>query len=180
MGGTKVSAETLANYRVNTLLSASSSVLTSLQGIRADSIPDGSICYVEDQDRAYRYYESNAVGPESLPWVVAANGGGFWVQNGGLSPLPWPGSLSCGPLIDGAVREILPAGALFPTDIVWYLNAAKLIELLHLTLTRDGSNKVTQMKWEAYDTSGTLRLTVTDDITYSTIYETERVRTVVP
>ncbi len=45
-----------------------------------------------------------------------------------LLPLPWPGDLCCGPLIDGAVEEVLPAGALYPTDVVWYLNAAKTIE----------------------------------------------------
>lgn len=28
--------------------------------------------------------------------------------------LPWPGSLSCGPIVNGAVQDILPAGALLP------------------------------------------------------------------
>jgi len=178
VAGTKITAEGLATLRANTLLTASSSVLTSLEGVDVSAIADGSSCYVEDQDRVYRYYES-AVGPQSLPFVLGANGPGFWVQNGGLSPLPWPGSLSCGPLISGAVRDILPAAALFPVSIIWYLNAARLIKLLELTLTRNGSQQVTQEQWKVYDTNGVLTLTVTDVITYSGIYEVSRTRTVV-
>lgn len=92
--------------------------------------------------------------------------------------LPWPGDLCCGPLVDGAVQDTLPAAALFPLQIIWYLNAARLVTLLDLTLTRNGSQQVTQMQWRVYDTSGALTLTVTDVITYSTIYETTRTRTV--
>ena len=93
--------------------------------------------------------------------------------------LPWPGSLSCGPLVNGAVEEILPAGALYPTDDVWYLDVSKTIELLRLTYTRDSSGKVTRMTWFVYTTAGSLALTVTDNITYSGIYEAARTRTVV-
>jgi len=92
--------------------------------------------------------------------------------------LPWPGSLSCGPIVNGAVQDILPAGALYPTDVIWYLNASKTIQLLHLTYTRDGSGKPTKLVWQIFDTGGALALTVTDDITYSGLYEVERVRTV--
>jgi hypothetical protein len=94
--------------------------------------------------------------------------------------LPWPGDLCCGPLIDGAVRDILPVAALFPLQTVWYLNAARLVTLLELTITRNGSQQATQMQWKVYNTSGALTLTVTDVITYSTLYETTRTRTVVP
>lgn len=81
--------------------------------------------------------------------------------------------------MNGAVEEILPEGALYPTDDVWYLDASKTIELLRLTYTRDSSGKVTRMTWFVYTTAGSLALTVTDDITYSGIYEAARTRTVV-
>jgi hypothetical protein len=92
--------------------------------------------------------------------------------------LPWPGSLSDGPLVNGAVRDILPPAALYPDQIIWYLNAARLIKLLELTFTRNVSNLITQAEWKIYNTNGVLVLTVTDVITYSGLYETTRTRTV--
>lgn len=93
------------------------------------------------------------------------------------SGLPWPGSLACGPIVDGAVQDVLPAASLYPTEVVWYSDASKTVELLRVTYTRDGV-QVTKIVWRVFNLSGALVLTVTDDITYSGLYEIERVRTV--
>jgi hypothetical protein len=92
--------------------------------------------------------------------------------------LPWPGSLSCGPVLNGAVREITPAGALFPTNETWYRDATKTVVLLDLVYIRDPSGKPTQLIWLIYSLNGVLVATVTDTITYSGLYEIQRVRTV--
>jgi hypothetical protein len=92
--------------------------------------------------------------------------------------LPWPGSLDCGPLVDGAVEEVLPAGAVYPTDAVWYRDASKTVELLHTTYTRDAQGLVTEVSWQVYDLAGTLVLTVTDTFTYSGVFVTSRTRSV--
>lgn len=92
--------------------------------------------------------------------------------------LPWPGSLCCGPIVDGAVEETLPAGATFPTEVVWYRDASKTVELLRLTYTRNGQGLATQMQWQVFTLGGTLVMTVTDSITYSGAFEVSRVRAV--
>ena len=61
--------------------------------------------------------------------------------------LPWPGSLSCGPVLDGVVRDIIPAGALYPTNAIWYRDITKTVVLLNLTYVRDASGKPTQLIW---------------------------------
>lgn len=92
--------------------------------------------------------------------------------------MPWPGSLCSGPLVNGAVEEVLPAGATFPTDVVWYRDASKTVELLRLTYTRNGQGLATEMTWLVYNFSGTLVLTVHDVITYSGVFEVSRTRAV--
>lgn len=96
----------------------------------------------------------------------------------GLNPLPWPGSLACGPLLNGAVKETTPAGALYPTDEVWYTDAGKTQELLHTTYTRDGNQNVIQTVWQVYNLDGALVLTVTDVFTYVGSYVSTQTRTV--
>ena len=80
--------------------------------------------------------------------------------------------------MNGAVEETLPASATFPTSVVWYLDASKTTELLHLTYTRNGQGLATEMSWAVYNLSGLLVLTVTDTITYSGVFEVSRTRTV--
>lgn len=92
--------------------------------------------------------------------------------------LPWPGSLCFGPIVDGAVQETLPAGATFPTEVIWYRDASKTVELLRLTYTRNGQGLATEMQWQVFTLGGTLVLTVTDSITYSGAFEVSRVRAV--
>jgi hypothetical protein len=92
--------------------------------------------------------------------------------------LPWPGSLCSGPLVDGAVQETLPAGATFPTDVVWYRDASKTSELLRLTYTRNGQGLAISVTWLVFDLGGSLVLTVTDTISYDGVLEVSRTRAV--
>lgn len=93
--------------------------------------------------------------------------------------MPWPGDICTGPLIDGAVRDISPAGSLRPDNVIWYSGPAKTLELLRVTYTRNEQGLVTGIEWRVRDTAGSLVMTITDAISYSGLLETTRTRTVV-
>lgn len=93
----------------------------------------------------------------------------------GSLPLPWPGDICSGPLLDGADRTVVPAGSLYPGQVLWKLGGTNL---LRVTYTRDTQHLVTNLKWEVFDTSGSLVMTVTDTITYSGLVEVSRTRAV--
>lgn len=79
----------------------------------------------------------------------------------------------------GAYKEILPAGSPFPTQAVWYESSAKLKKIVELNVTRDTKQKPAFEEWKMYDTDGsTVLVTVTDEITYSGVYELSRTRTI--
>lgn len=78
----------------------------------------------------------------------------------------------------GAYKETLPAGAVFPTSIIWWESSSKLKKIVERTLTWTGVNLTTSV-WKVYDTDGsTVLATVTDTISYSGIFETTRTRTI--
>jgi hypothetical protein len=80
----------------------------------------------------------------------------------------------------GHVRETLPTGSPFPTVIIWWTNAAKLFKLVQKDITFTSIFLPTQVKWTLFQADGvTVLRTVTDVITYSGIFETDRTRTVV-
>lgn len=76
--------QALPGFIARTILSASSSVLTSLQGIDCTSLEDGATCFVREEPLGtpngglYRYYASSARTPAS-PTVIDATGGGQWL-----------------------------------------------------------------------------------------------------
>lgn len=110
-------------------------------------------------------------------WRIAvANALGPWETS---LPMPWPGDICTGPLIDGAVRDILPAGSLRPDSVIWYSGPAKTLELLRVTYTRNEQGLVTGIEWRVRDTAGSLVMTITDAVTYLGLVETTRTRTVV-
>jgi hypothetical protein len=83
----------------------------------------------------------------------------------------------------GAYRETLPAADPFPTSITWWETSSKLKRIVEKTITRSGggaSNVTpTPIVWDMYDTDGTTKLaTVSDAITYSGVFETNRTRTI--
>lgn len=147
----------------------------SLVGINTTQLPDGALCWVSGELSDFRLFLASTAAADGIDVLQPSAGPGRWVRQ---QSFPWPGSLSCGPLVDGAVREILPTGSLYPTDVVWYKDATKTIELLHLTYTRDGSGKVTQAQWVVNDLTGSLTMTITDTISYSGFYESERTRVI--
>ncbi len=80
----------------------------------------------------------------------------------------------------GAVRQTLPTGSPFPTVITWWTDATLTLKLLQKDITFDSIKRVTQIRWSLYKPDGlTVLRTVTDVITYSTVFETRRTRTVI-
>lgn len=76
----------------------------------------------------------------------------------------------------GAYREI--TGGVFPTDISWYTATDKVDKLIDLTLTYSGIN-ITGERWRMYDADGsTVIATVSDSVSYSGVFETNRTRTI--
>ena len=142
-------------------------------------------------------YEDQAVDP-SADGEVRYSGGDFKMQDqfgifnpragGGISE-PQHNALRVlihladgvgGPMEDfasGAYRETTPTTA-FPTSVIWWESAAKLKKIVEKTITYTGAFPTT-IKWESYDTDGsTVLATVTDSISYSGAFETDRTRTI--
>ena len=77
--------QALPGFIARTVLSASSSVLTSLEGIDCQSLEDGATCFAREEPLGtplgslYRYFASSARVPEPLN-VITANGGGQWLR----------------------------------------------------------------------------------------------------
>jgi hypothetical protein len=75
----------LPGFIARTVLSASSSVLTSLEGIDCSVLEDGAFCFVREEPLStalgsiYRYYALSARVPEALN-VITATGGGQWLR----------------------------------------------------------------------------------------------------
>jgi hypothetical protein len=78
--------------------------------------------------------------------------------------------------VSGAYRENI--GGIFPTSITWYDDNTKVKKLVEKLLTYTGAFPTT-IQWKMYDTDGsTVLATVTDAITYSGAFETDRTRTI--
>ena len=79
----------------------------------------------------------------------------------------------------GAYKETLPSGSVFPTSEIWWESSSKLKKIVSLSTTWSGVN-ITQEVWDIYDTDGSTSIaTITDSISYSGIFETNRTRTIV-
>jgi hypothetical protein len=78
--------------------------------------------------------------------------------------------------VSGAYRENV--GGIFPTSIIWYDDNTKVKKLVEKLLTYTGAFPTT-IQWKMYDVDGsTVLATVTDAITYSGAFETDRTRTI--
>lgn len=76
----------------------------------------------------------------------------------------------------GAYRET--TGTVFPTAIIWWESSSKLKKIVEKGVTWTGINPTT-IEWKVYDTDGsTVLATVSDAITYSGVFETNRTRTI--
>lgn len=85
--------------------------------------------------------------------------------------------------VSGAYKEVLPADDPFPTSVIWWESSGKTKKIVEKTITRSGGAATnvtpTPIVWDIYDTDGTTKLaTVSDAVTYSGIYETDRLRTI--
>jgi hypothetical protein len=83
----------------------------------------------------------------------------------------------------GAYREILPAADPFPTSIIWWESSSKLKKIVEKLITRSGGGATniapTPIVWKVYDTDGsTVLATVSDAVSYSGPFETNRTRTI--
>jgi len=79
----------------------------------------------------------------------------------------------------GAYKEVLPTANPFPTSIIWYTDNGKAQKIVEKTITYTTAFPTT-IQWKMYDTDGTTVLvTVTDTISYSGPFETDRTRTIV-
>lgn len=78
----------------------------------------------------------------------------------------------------GAFRETLPSADPFPTSVIWWESSSKNQKIVEKTITYTGVFPTT-IEWKAYDEDGTTILaTVTDTITYSGPFETDRTRAI--
>lgn len=76
----------------------------------------------------------------------------------------------------GAYRE--NTGGVFPTSIIWWTSSAKTHKIVEKLLTYAGAFPTT-IQWKMYAVDGsTVLATVTDAITYSGAFETDRTRTI--
>jgi hypothetical protein len=78
----------------------------------------------------------------------------------------------------GAFRETLPSGP-FPTSVIWWTSAAKTHKIVQKLIAYNANKTPTATQWSAYASDGTTVIAqVTDTMTYSSVFETSRTRTV--
>ena len=78
----------------------------------------------------------------------------------------------------GAYRENLPNADPFVTSVTLWNSSAKTHKIVEKLITYTGV-LATQVQWKMYDADGsTVLATVTDAITYSGIFESDRTRTI--
>lgn len=79
----------------------------------------------------------------------------------------------------GAYQETLPSANPFPTSIIWWTSSAKTAKIVEETITYNANKTIATDEWKVYDVDGTTVLvTVTDTISYSGVFETDRTRTI--
>jgi hypothetical protein len=76
-----------------------------------------------------------------------------------------------------AYKVSLPTGSPFPTSMTWYLDAGFTIKLVDKLVTYDARHFPIILAWRMYASDGvTIIHTVTDNITYSSAFESTRTR----
>lgn len=79
----------------------------------------------------------------------------------------------------GAYQETLPTSNPFPTSVIWWTSSAKTSKIVEEIITYNGNKTIATDQWKVYDTDGsTVLATVTDAITYSGVFESNRTRTI--
>lgn len=81
--------------------------------------------------------------------------------------------------LSGAYREVLPAASPFPTSIIWWTDNTKTKKIVQKLLTLNANKVPTTIQWSVFATDGTTVIgQVTDVVSYTTIFETSRTRTI--
>lgn len=79
----------------------------------------------------------------------------------------------------GAYQETLPSASPFPTSVIWWTSSAKTAKIVEETITYNPNKTIATDQWKVYDVDGvTVLATVTDTISYSGVFETNRTRTI--
>lgn len=78
----------------------------------------------------------------------------------------------------GLFEETLPTGDPFPTSEIWWTSAAKVTKVLEATTTYNANKTVNTEEFKVYHADGTLRTTVLDTYTYSSVFASTRTRTI--
>lgn len=77
----------------------------------------------------------------------------------------------------GAVEDQGPKP--FPTASIWYTDVTRTKKIVEQVITYNGNRTIAIEVWRAYDVDGvTVLATVSDSITYDSIFETTRTRTI--
>jgi len=79
----------------------------------------------------------------------------------------------------GAFKETLPFSSPFPTSIIWWESSAKLKKIVAKSIAYNPNKTPSTILWEMYATDGvTVIATVSDAISYSSVFETSRTRSI--
>ena len=80
----------------------------------------------------------------------------------------------------GARKQILPAADPFPTSVIWWEDTALTKKIVEKLITRNPNKTPSVVQWKMYAIDGTTVIsTVTDTISYSGVFEINRIRTIV-
>ena len=136
------------------------------------------IVYIDrDSENNLIFKDPSVENPQTLTEVIAGAGGLTATTHKTLRQLIH--FIDNGPaegFTSGAYREI--TGTIFPTSVIWYTDSGKTDKIVEKNITWTGVNPTT-IEWKVYDTDGSSVLaTVSDSISYSTIFETNRTRTI--
>jgi len=145
--------------------------------LQNDSSADSTVEVSRDASDNMTFKDGVVTGTKTLTELLAGDGGLTAESHKVLRQLIH--FIDDGPadgFASGAYREI--SGTIFPTTIIWYIDSGKTDKIVEKDITWTGINPTTII-WKIYDTDGsTVLLTVTDTVTYSGIYETNRVRAI--
>lgn len=154
--------------------------LTELINIIVAPINDSALCFVSDEQSLY-VLDKESLAVVNPPLVVATSLGpsvkGRWFRYFPvIPPPPFDYSILCtGPIVDGAFREVLPEGALFPATVTWWDSPAKNQRLMETTYAYNAQNLPETVTTAIY---GSPDRFITDVITYDGMIESTRTRSV--
>jgi len=134
--------------------------------------------------------------PQEQGEVTYVSGSFWFLQASGLTPLTSASLMSAshaaihqlvhladgvgGPFEEfatGAVRDMGPIP--FMTASIWYTSAARTNKIVEKLIVYNPNKTPATTQWKVYGSDGsTVLVTVTDTITYSSVFETSRTRTI--